>query len=375
LLAKRLKKSDCSYFEPFFRRNSNSRQKAINLDQAKMRSLFPSLVEAENTTKYPVQVDWFFSDSPSIEVTQNITLSEKNWRLNSMPWVSVAADPGDIVVCQILGDDAPAETRVPSGVALALVRPGEPGYEWLDARLPAGGFKNLDDGELLDVGWDAESPVWQLIDYLTRGLFELVDDVIAGTGGTAIPNIGLRSIDRTGSTREAVEKLSRIRAAIGLGGETLVDALLERKRDQGEIMSYEWVSAINATAPVDFRAVESARSLSIEVKTTKGKHDVPFIISFAELREAKASPPYEIWRVSGFKVDDDELVGAVRRADPSALVSETLTWLDTSPEGVKVPGVEFAPTALTWTEAEDARCPVSRVPSENWTSEIDLAAS
>jgi hypothetical protein len=282
----------------------------------------------------------------------------------------------------MLGDEGPPEVRLPTGIALALVRPGDEGFDWLDQRLPSlrardrGGFITLDDGELLGaLDWTPKSAVWQLTDFLTRGLAELVEDVVAGADADAVPEIGLRSIERTGTTREAVEKLSRLRAAIGLGGETLVDAVLERMTDRGEIVSYEWVSASNATAPVDFRAMEPARRLSIEVKTTKGAHTVAFVISVAELREAVAAVPYEIWRVSEFRVVEDEIAGTIRRGDPAPLVEATLEWLRTAPEGVKVPSVEFAPSLLAWGEGEPVACPVSRIPNEHWMAEVDLAAS
>lgn len=353
------------------------RQKAINLDKDKMKSLFPSLVAAENSARYPVRVDWFFSDGPAVEVTQNVTLSEKNWRLNSMPWVTEDVGVGDIVVCQILGDDAPAESRVPTGVALALVKPGDEGFAWLDERLPEGGFANIDDADLFDAReWSQDSAIWELIEFLTRGLTELIDDVLADADAASVPKIGLRSIDSTGSTREAVQRLALFRAAIGLGGETLVDAMLEWKCDEGQLVSYEWVSATNATAPIDFRAaVADDGDLSIEVKTTKGVHHIPFFISTAELREARAANSYELWRVSDFTFNEGELAGSVMRGDPSELVSQTLTWLETSPEGIKVPSVQMSPQSMTWTKPESATCPASRVPSETWASEIDLAAS
>lgn len=352
------------------------RQKAINLDQAKMKSLFPALADDENTTSYMARVDVFAPDVDVIVDQQAITLSQKNWRLNGLLSGHLVVNPGDVLVCQILGDDAPATDRVPTGVGLAVVRDGDQGYGWLKNKCPRHGFANVDDDELLGAEtWDESSPVWQLIDFLTEGLTDLVDDVLAGSDRIAIPRIGLRSIERTGTTREAIEKFARVRAAIGLGGETMIDALLERKRDAGEIKSYDWVSASNATAPVDFRACDATRTIGIEVKTTKGAHEKSFPISVAELREAKAAPPYEVWRVSAFAVKDDELVGLVRRTDPATLVEATLRWLDTSPEGVGVSSVNFAPSALAWSDVETATCPVSRVPNENWTREMDLEAS
>jgi len=351
------------------------RQKAINLDQAKMKALFPALATDANTASYTARVDVFVRDMGVLVDEQAITLSQKNWRLNGLLPGPLVVNPGDVLLCQILGDDAPAIDRLPTGVALAVVQQGDQGFEWLRSKCPRNGFAILDDDELLDAeSWDPAGPVWRLIDFLTQGLTGLVDDVLDGADNATIPRLGLRSIERTGTTREAVEKLSRVRAAIGLGGETLIDALLERKRDAGEFESYEWVAALNATAPVDFRAYNRQTTLGIEVKTTKGSHMKKFAISSAELREAQ-SAPYEIWRVSTFNVQAEELRGSVRRTDPRSLVDRTLQWLDTSPEGVGVTSVEFAPAALEWSEAEEAACPLSRVPSDNWSREMDLEAS
>ena len=273
-------------------------------------------------------------------------------------------------------------TRIPTGIALALVRPGDQGFAWLDPRLPSlqahgrGGFVTIDDAELLNAEtWTPESAVWQLIDALTRGLSEIVQDVVASGEMGEVPRIGLRSIDRTGTTREAVEKLSRLRAAIGLGGETLVDAMLERMRSAGLLLSHEWVAASNATAPVDFRAQSASSTLSIEVKTTKGSHDRAFIISTSELQEARKVASYEIWRLSDFVARDEELKATVRKADPTATVEQALSWLETAPEGIRVPSVEMSPTSLTWSEPQSATCPASRVPSDQWSSDIDLGTS
>lgn len=378
MLIKALTHSDCSYFEEYYRR-TGMRQKAINLDQAKMKALFPTLAAAENTDSFPAEVWVFASGRPPIADEQVISLSQKNWRLNGLLPGDLVVGPGDVLLCQILGDDAPAWARIPTGAALAVVREGEDGYQWLSEQCAPQGFATLDDDVLLDAGdageWPANSPAWSLIDFLTQGLTELVDDVVSGDEGGSISRIGLRSIERTGTTREAVEKLHRVRAAIGLGGETLVDALLETRRELGVIASYQWVSLSHATAPVDFLAEQNHTELGIEVKTTKGLHDGPFYISIAELRAAREASAYEIWRVSAFAFDESQLSGVIRRSDPSTLVAEALEWLTTSPAGVSVPSVEVAPRALDWSEAELAACPTSRVPDEDWMEKIDLAAS
>lgn len=375
MLIKSLTHSDCSYFEEYHRR-TGMRQKAINLDQAKIKTLFPVLEDAENTTRLPVDVSVFVSGEPPIADEQVISLSQKNWRLNGLLFGDLVVNPGDVLICQILGDDAPAWERLPTGVALAVVRDGDDGHQWLREVCPPQGFAHLDDDLVLDAGdagvWPNDSPVWQLVDFLTQGLTELVDDVVSGDEGGWISRIGLRSIERTGTTREAVEKLQRVRSAIGLGGETLVDAVLESLVQDGVIDSYRWISLSHATAPVDFVA---NRELGIEVKTTKGHHEVPFYISIAELRAARAATEYEIWRVSGFRYDESELSGIIRRTDPSTLVAETLAWLEASPMGVTAPSVEVTPRVLDWSEAELASCRTSRIPEEEWLDKIDLAAS
>lgn len=374
MLVKALTHSDCSYFEEYHRR-TGMKQKAINLDQSKMKALFPRLAGATNTASYRVRVDVFVRDDSAIVDEQAITLSQKNWRLNGLLPGELVVEPGDVLLCQILGDDAPSSARVPAGVALTVVKQGDQGFDWLTSKCPGSGFANLDDDELLDAqSWDPHGPIWRMIDFLTEGLAELVADVLDVGENASIPRIGLRSIERTGTTREAVEKLARVRAAIGLGGETLVDALLERKCDAGEFESYKWVAARNATASVDFRAVASHRSLGIEVKTTTGPHAKKFAISIAELREARAAAAYEIWRVSTFNVQEEELRGSIRRSDPRQLAVSALQWLDTSPEGVGVSSVDFVPTALEWSQAEKASCSLSRVPSDNWLQEMDVEA-
>lgn len=369
MLAKRLRRSDCSYFESFFRANPQGRQKAINLDKAQMNHLFPALIDAVNTERFPAKVDWFFSDRERISVHQNITLSEKNWRLNSMPWVDVDVEPDiSIILCSILGDP---DLGVPTGLAFALLNPGDQGYDRLDSVLPPGGFEKIDDDFLMESeSWHPSSAVWQLIEHLTRGLPEIVDDVLGDSGASAASRLGLRSIDRTGSTQEAVRALNQFRTAIGLGGETLVDFLLNKSR---EFSSHEWVSLSNATASLDFRATRGAAVVAIEVKTTTSYHGRSFHISVSELTEARLAQEYEIWRVSKFAWSPPLIVGEVRRGDPSEIVAIALGWLATSPVGIEVPSLKISPESMSWTPPEKVECPQERVPSRTWMADIRLS--
>lgn len=379
MLVKVLTHSDCSYFEEYFRRNSTSRQKAINLDQAKMRALFPALAGAANSTAFQVEVSVFAHGSAPVLDQQAISLSQKNWRLNGLLAGGLVANPGDIIVCQMLGDDAAEADRIPTGIAMALIRRGEHGHQWMLERCAPHGFAFLHDELILEAGeageWPTDSPVWQLVDFLTRGLAELVEDVVAIDERGWVALVGLRSVERTGTTREAIDKLQQVRTAIGLGGETLVDAVLEALKNGRVIDSYQWVSLSRATAPIDFVLEDGRVDVGIEVKTTKGDHDTPFFISLGELRAAANMNAYEIWRVSGLRYDLWELSGSIRRTDPSLLVGQTLDWLRTSPLGVSVPTVSVDPHALNWEEEQWASCPTSRIPDEDWFQKINLAAS
>ena len=82
----------------------------------------------ENTTGFPVDAWVFASDTPRVTDRQVISLSQKNWRLNGLLPGDLVVNPGDVLLCQILGDDAPAAERIPSGVGLAVVREGEQGH-------------------------------------------------------------------------------------------------------------------------------------------------------------------------------------------------------------------------------------------------------
>ena len=350
------------------------RQKAINLDQNKVRSLFPLLAGSANTDRFVVKVQVFISEMPTISAVQSITLSQKNWRLNGLLRGDLPVSPGDVLLCQLLGDDATTEARIPSGVVLALVHPGEQGFDWLRARCPAHGFGDLDDYALLGAeSWSPDGAVWRMIENLTRGLGEIVEDVITPEERGGVRAAGLRSIDRSGSTREAVEQVSRMRAAVGLGGEVLADDILRRRLSSGLIESYDWIAASDARAPVDFRFVTSGTTVNVEVKTTKGPHETPFFISFAELRQAATGVAYEVWRVSGLSRSNELLAGDVRRTNPSGLARQAVDWAMTAPGGVRIPTFEFRPEAFSWSEPETAQCPVSRIPkSETWLSDFQL---
>ncbi len=149
----------------------------------------------------------------------------------------------------------------------------------------------------------------------------------------------------------SIEALRRARAQAdetGRAGEELVAAYLERQTADGAITAFEWISDVNAVAPMDFRLTPVAGAAErVDVKTTSMTFEREFHVSLPELKEmaADGSGPYRIYRV--FELS---MRGAKLRIsdDMKEFARAVLASLGGLPVGVVVDAVSVNPGGLVF---------------------------
>lgn len=153
-----------------------------------------------------------------------------------------------------------------------------------------------------------------------------------------VPNVSIEALRRA---REQTDGIGRL-------GEELVAIHLEHQKKLGVIASFEWVSEINAVAPMDFRLSPIAGVVErIDVKTTTGTFDRPIHISLSELREMAVEPdgPYLIYRVYAAAGDGAKLRISNNMKNCAQTVLSSLVGI---PAGVIVDAVSVDPGGITF---------------------------
>ena len=145
----------------------------------------------------------------------------------------------------------------------------------------------------------------------------------------------------------AVRRQAARASETGQLGEEAFDQWL---RDRGlSDDEYLWVSQTNARAAFDFEVhnpgwENEGGVFYVDVKATKGSHDLPFHMSMAEVRWAAAHDTYRIARVSSIAQESAE-VHIFRGVQE--LCSRLLEGIgDILPEGVSIDSFEIAPGLL-----------------------------
>src|SRR5690349_21175946 len=116
---KRLRHSDLTFFEAYFRTTSGSKQKAINLDARIFADLFfPRLSRANADRPRRLLLDLVVTGpdgAPALTLVRKAILEKKNWRLNGelvnnpieAPQRFNMLAPDDIAVLTFDGDETP----------------------------------------------------------------------------------------------------------------------------------------------------------------------------------------------------------------------------------------------------------------------------
>jgi len=349
LALKRLTASDLTFFEWHFKNRNAGNQKAINLNADVFTGqLYPALeiIARERHNKLGIDL-WIAGPAAKepINLQRKIIkgTAYKNWRLDGEFVHNSEDEPdrfntlesGDIALFQFEGE------LVPDTITLILVSKIAPEDQVLfkrldstlgDRRMMAFSISAL-GGIFEDLPVPQSHPVWSVISD---------ENLVEAAMGQA-PAVD-RLLSQPRPVRLSLEDLRKTRRAaeeIGQLGEVLVDFHLQGSLAAAEITNYEWVSAINAIAPYDFRVQCDSAWEKLEIKTTAGDFNREFYLSLNELREmAYGDEAYRIARV--YKTSEN---GAKMRISQylRAYGQLILGHFTALPEGVTPNGVTIAP--------------------------------
>jgi hypothetical protein len=144
---------------------------------------------------------------------------------------------------------------------------------------------------------------------------------------------------------EDLQKSKSAAENVGALGEELVNAYLSQLAESGELLSFDWVSNVNAIAPYDFKIVPPAASPRvIDAKSTASGFLNPIHLSLSEVRTATEGPePYDIYRV--FQVT--ESCATLRIAlNVGPALGQVVEALRNFPAGVEVDSLSVDPRVL-----------------------------
>lgn len=370
---KRLSKADLTFFEWHYRNpelweGARTNQKAINLDHIPfvdpMYPGAPDFVEqvaadpaGKGDRSYSVEIAIYGPGDRSLNNgTRSISWSDKNWRLNGLVG-NPESDPerydelraGDLAVFAFDGEPAPDRA------AIVFLRHGDPHDDALHSSLnglltPTRSMVQLSREELAHAIADAGGAVGHGIHDLLDGAHAGVATDVAETGAPT-PDPGTH-VTKTGVYlgREAArDDLTGVKAqndADGQLGEAFVNDELARRKADGLIQEFDWVSERIPASPWDFvKRSPSGEEERLDVKATRGKFSNVIYLSLNEIKGILASESYEIWRV--YEMDDATGTAKLRiSTDVRAFAEEIFDALAALPAGIGVGSFSFNPALL-----------------------------
>lgn len=363
LALKRLSRSDLTFFEWQFRHVNAGNQKSINLNRVVLVDQFyPSLpdlgVACEN--EFPVAVRLFGPGLKGMHcVARKVTKGTdayKNWRLNGEFVRDPDDDQGryselkqhDLALMAFYGEEKPEALGL---FLLSRENEHDAGiYDQLNdlvAQSGPGSMRVITPGELASriasAKLAAEHPLHQL--FLDPTFDEAVEDAILG-GDEGVQKLLTRK--GGGSLSPSALAKAKLKAdRVGQEGEGLVDVLLRKQLDAGELRSVEWTSRRNAISPFDFKIVtDEGKTILIDAKSTEGSFERAIHLSFSELRTAAgAGVRYDIYRVFGLGPEGG-CIRVCRNIKPFA--DGVLAALAGLPEGVSPDGFTIETEHLDW---------------------------
>lgn len=354
LALKRLTSSDLGFFEPYYRSNPSSHQKAINLNaDVFVDQFYPILAQAYQEILVRLIVFGPGGAEPA-QLTRSITRTPgaKNWRLNGEfvynPDDQIARfsgfAPGDLAILDFRGDPEPnrinlllVSANAAQDVALhhslaPLVTP------------PGRSMVAIDPGRLAGLAAPApqDHPIWEFVEDETIQA-DLQDAAVGGAKGEAV-------LVRRGAviSAEALAQARQAQEASGKIGEVLAWARIERLGREGIYSTTEWSSKTNAVSPYDFEVTEaqSGEVVRIDAKSTSLDWRQPIHMSLAEVNEAARGGRYDLWRLFEVGLGQGKLKIATDIGAFAAKIRDSLNL----PEGVTVDTVSIDPEQLDWQE-------------------------
>jgi hypothetical protein len=356
---KRLTASDLTFLKAKLGVETQSKQKAINLNaDVFVDRLFPALHGYAQPV--PLTLEIFGPGGSDVySLTRKIVPPSggyKNWRLNGEFVVDPEDQAGrfdslranDIAVLAFSGGSRPERLRL---YFLAQDDPADAAiWNRLDQMLePIPSKKSLKaidphelDLALNDAGLDELAPLRAATLTLDNPDVELA----AQGDPAAEQRLARRGAGRAMSAADLAKAKERANQ-VGRAGELAVNSYLTNRRDAGHVKDFTWRADENAVAPYDFSVVLPDGSVElIDVKSTTGEHDRAVHFSAGEIRKAaSATENYRVYRVS--KVEDG--TPNLRISLPiRELCSEITEVVINLPASIVADGYTIPTAAFTW---------------------------
>lgn len=334
LAIKRLTHSDLSFFDSYFRRFPEGKQKAFNLDRSIVeRAFFPSLTEVVDQLPDRRALLTLTFVGPGFKgphaLARKILKQEKNWRLNGELFPNPIDDPkrydvlepGDLAVMEFAGTGAPSTVR--AALVSRNVEEDQSIYVKLGALTGSNSMRIVSEAELAEAvaaaNLDSNHPLQDWIDG------DLTEQIGLGSGAASEALAKRRrgrgvTASELARAKEAAERTGRL-------GEELVNfqlsSLIAEKSlssiifslpatEQpasylpalstlaiGPIASVVWQSQLDAVSPYDFSFVDGdGKQRFMDVKSTAGSFGNAVHFSLYELNFAVAcGSPYDVFRL------------------------------------------------------------------------------
>ena len=323
---KKLSESDLTFFEKLYRAKRKSGQKSINLNaDVFIDQFYGSLETIASATAGEVRVGLTVfgpGGAGAYRLTRKITKGRqqlrpdgnpqrayKNWRLNGEFIYDPDGEVGrfDQLVEHDLAVIAFDGVVAPTNVTLILIAQSSTSDSALHTALsplvtpPRATMMALSveeiDRALELAGTSLDHPLQIFSGGLVlKAAFE--DAALGGATGQDI--LRKRRVARP-ITADELDRAKRAAERTGALGEGLIDAYFSGADD---VESHIWEAEINAIAPYDFTVVSKNESFRVDAKSTRGRFESDFHVSFGEFVAARESDiPYFIYRV--YELTDD----------------------------------------------------------------------
>lgn len=169
---------------------------------------------------------------------------------------------------------------------------------------------------------------------------ELEDAVLGGSKGR-------KNLLKSGRivNPENFQRNKEIMDRIGHEGEECVNAYLQKLKNEGKIVNFEWVSKQNVISPYDFLVSHDDDSKEfIDVKSTSREFEPKIHISLSELELMSSdTEKYSIYRI--FNIDENNRTAKLRIAEEvRSFAKRIIEVFNSLPEGVCADGISVVPS-------------------------------
>jgi len=371
---KRLSASDLTLFADHFNNSAGTRQKAINLDKAAMRQLYPDIVtDVERGLSIPIELAIYGPDGKvSLSANENIKVEEKNIRLGQALIHAHPTDelrftglaPNDFALLAFVGSDRPVSLQIclVSAASLKDVALHQELVKLCGPQFSSRTGLIVVDAILLNEAAKranvlSDHPFFSVVngdalEDLSRG----GESGVAKLTGARVPAL----------SKEALLLAKASADEIGRRGEQLLNYYLEQERVAGRLSDFEWTADKVPLSPYDFALKDAHGNIvrKLDAKSTKGPFDNMVHISMAELRHmASSTVPYDIYRLYAV-MDKTAMLRVTKDIRHFAVV--LINALHALPNGVVVDGFSLDPSVFDF--ADEIEIDISELEVDDFSS-------